>query len=181
MRPTGWRHRPRIDHHSPLLVGVGGIEPPTPWSQTRCPAAGPYPDIGALGGNRTHVTCLEDRSSATKPRAHGTPGKNRTPNPLVRSQVLCPIELQGHLVSEVGFEPTPAGTQPAMLPLHHTLTWRRRAPRFIGGTAVNGSGPAETRDLSEFATHRLATASHGFSGAPGRIRTPGMLVTKELL
>ena len=33
-----------------------------------------------------------------------------------------------------------------MLPLHHTLTWRRRAPRLIGGTAVNG-----------FATHRLAT------------------------
>ena len=68
----------------------------SPGSRPGAIAARPHPDIGAPGGIRTHVTCLEGRGSATKPRAHGTPGKSRTPNLLVRSQVLYPIELQGH-------------------------------------------------------------------------------------
>ena len=29
-------------------------------------------------------------------KAIGTPGGARTPNPLIRSQVLCPIELRVH-------------------------------------------------------------------------------------
>ncbi len=50
--------------------------------------------------------------------AHGNPGKGRllstksaperirTPNLLIRSQLLCPIELPAHVAERVGFEPT---------------------------------------------------------------------------
>ena len=53
------------------MVGKTGFEPATLWSQTRC---------------------------ATKLRyfPNGVPGETRTPNLLIRSQTLYPIELRAH-------------------------------------------------------------------------------------
>ena len=49
-----------------------------------------------------------------------TPGRARTPNLLVRSQTLYPIELRAHFkigAAGQGFEPRLPGPEPGVLPL----------------------------------------------------------------
>ena len=46
----------------------------------------------------------------------GALGRNRTHNPLVRSQVLYPVELLAHMEVLVGFEPTIIELQSIALP-----------------------------------------------------------------
>ena len=53
-----------------LMVGKTGFEPATPWSQTRCST------------KLSHF-----------PNFYGAPKRSRTPNLLIRSQTLYPIEL----------------------------------------------------------------------------------------
>src|SRR5699024_5484882 len=56
----------------PKMVGKTGFEPATPWSQTKCSTKLSYfPNYGA-------------------------PERSRTPNLLIRSQALYPIELRAH-------------------------------------------------------------------------------------
>ena len=52
------------------MVGKTGFEPATPWSQTRCST------------KLSHF-----------PNFYGAPKRSRTPNLLIRSQTLYPIEL----------------------------------------------------------------------------------------
>ena len=70
-------------HHVSLIlyvvVGVGGLEPPTSWSQTRSPAAGPYPDV-------VEVTGIEPASTECK-------------------SVALPLSYTP-LAAQVGIEPT---------------------------------------------------------------------------
>ena len=40
---------------------------------------------------------------------HGAPGRIRTPDPLIRSQMLYPAELQAPMGREMGLEPTTTG------------------------------------------------------------------------
>jgi hypothetical protein len=56
-----------------MMVGKTGFEPATPWSQTRCST------------KLSHFP------------KYGVPGETRTPNLLIRSQTLYPIELRAHL------------------------------------------------------------------------------------
>jgi hypothetical protein len=56
-----------------MMVGETGFEPATPWSQTRCST------------KLSHFP------------KYGVPGETRTPNLLIRSQTLYPIELRAHL------------------------------------------------------------------------------------
>ena len=53
-----------------MMVGKTGFEPATPWSQTRCST------------KLSHFP------------KYGVPGETRTPNLLIRSQTLYPIELR---------------------------------------------------------------------------------------
>ena len=64
----GWSSTIEL-HPRYFMVGKTGFEPATLWSQTRC---------------------------ATKLRyfPNGVPGETRTPNLLIRSQTLYPIELR---------------------------------------------------------------------------------------
>jgi hypothetical protein len=57
------------------MVGKTGFEPATPWSQTKCSTKLSYFPI------------------------YGAPERSRTPNLLIRSQTLYPIELRAHFVS----------------------------------------------------------------------------------
>ncbi len=57
------------------MVGKTGFEPATPWSQTKCSAKLSYFPI-------------------SKYYLNGAPERSRTPNLLIRSQTLYPIELR---------------------------------------------------------------------------------------
>ena len=58
--------------------------------------------------------------------AYSTPGRIRTPNLLVRSQTLYPIELRAHklilfcVAGVQGIEPRPSEPEPDVLPLDDT-------------------------------------------------------------
>jgi hypothetical protein len=54
------------------MVGKTGFEPATPWSQTKC---------------STKLSYFP---------SYGAPERSRTPNLLIRSQTLYPIELRAH-------------------------------------------------------------------------------------
>ncbi len=55
------------------MVGKTGFEPATPWSQTKCSTKLSYFPY------------------------YGAPERSRTPNLLIRSQTLYPIELRAHI------------------------------------------------------------------------------------
>ena len=61
------------------MVGKTGFEPATLWSQTRC------------------ATKLRYFPS----KINGVPGETRTPNLLIRSQTLYPIELRALNICEL--------------------------------------------------------------------------------
>src|SRR5690625_540538 len=66
------------------MVGKTGFEPAAPWSQTKCSTKlsyFPYFD------------------------KNGAPERSRTPNLLIRSQTLYPIELRALMVPRAGLEP----------------------------------------------------------------------------
>src|SRR5690625_2329066 len=65
------------------MVGKTGFEPATPWSQTMCSTKLSYFPI----------------------KLYGAPERSRTPNLLIRSQALYPIELRAHMVPRAGLEP----------------------------------------------------------------------------
>ncbi len=67
------------------MVGASGFEPPTSWSRTR-------------RANRT-APRPADRLSR-----YGAPGETRTPNLLIRSQMLYPIELRAPAFLDTAIE-----------------------------------------------------------------------------
>ena len=65
------------------MVGKTGFEPATPWSQTKCSTKLSYfPFI----------------------KNNGAPERSRTPNLLIRSQTLYPIELRAHIIKIMSAE-----------------------------------------------------------------------------
>ncbi len=75
------------------MVGASGFEPPTSWSRTRrANRAAPRP-----AGNTQSNSCYNTLPSSTVkefPTDSNAPGETRTPNLLIRSQMLYPIELR---------------------------------------------------------------------------------------
>ena len=67
-----------------IIIGKTGFEPATPWSQTKCSTKLSYFPL------------------------YGAPERSRTPNLLIRSQTLYPIELRAQrksMVPRAGLEP----------------------------------------------------------------------------
>ena len=54
------------------------------------------------------------------PAADGTPEGTRTPDPLLRRQLLYPPELQAHMERVMGIEPTRPAWKAGILPLNYT-------------------------------------------------------------
>ena len=82
------------------MVGAAGFEPAALWSQTRCATKLRYAPKkflnGGEGGIRTHVGLhpngFQDRPvmTASVPlQNYGDPSAIRTPDTLIKSQVLC--------------------------------------------------------------------------------------------
>ena len=57
-------------------------------------------------------------------KASGAPEETRTPDPLLRRQLLYPAELQAHILLErvMGIEPTQSAWKAEILPLNYTRT-----------------------------------------------------------
>ena len=53
----------------------------------------------------------------------GTPEGTRTPDPLLRRQLLYPPELQAHMERVMGIEPTRPAWKAGILPLNYTRKW----------------------------------------------------------
>ena len=89
---------------SPYGMGwVKGLEPSTPGTTIRCSNQLSY----------THHIWLTIGSP-------GTPEGTRTPDPLLRRQLLYPPELQAHLERVMGIEPTRPAWKAGILPLNYT-------------------------------------------------------------
>ena len=58
---------------------------------------------------------------------YGESGETRTPDPLIKSQVLLPTELLTHMVGSIGLEPILIVPQTIVLPLHQPPhIWQKR-------------------------------------------------------
>ena len=89
---------------SPYGMGwVKGLEPSTPGTTIRCSNQLSY----------THHIWLTTGTP-------GTPEGTRTPDPLLRRQLLYPPELQAHLERVMGIEPTRPAWKAGILPLNYT-------------------------------------------------------------
>ena len=59
--------------------------------------------------------------SYTHQTKNGAPEETRTPDPLLRRQLLYPAELQAHILERVmGIEPTQSAWKAEILPLNYT-------------------------------------------------------------
>ena len=110
------KDRSRSSGPSALYVGwVKGFEPSTPGTTIRCSNQLSY----------THHIWLERciRESVCAVSAalkSGTPEGTRTPDPLLRRQLLYPPELQAHMERVMGIEPTRPAWKAGILPLNYT-------------------------------------------------------------
>ena len=59
-------------------------------------------------------------TSGSHPEKSGTPEGIRTPDPLLRRQLLYPPELQAHMERVMGIEPTRPAWKAGILPLNYT-------------------------------------------------------------
>ena len=64
-----------------------------------------------------HLRALNDMRRSEK---FGTPEGTRTPDPLLRRQLLYPPELQAHMERVMGIEPTRPAWKAGILPLNYT-------------------------------------------------------------
>ena len=80
---------------------VMGFEPTTPGTTIRCSNQLSYTH---------HIVLRED----------GTPEGTRTPDPLLRRQLLYPPELQARMERVMGIEPTRPAWKAGILPLNYT-------------------------------------------------------------
>ena len=62
------------------------------------------------------------------PEGYGTPEGTRTPDPLLRRQLLYPPELQARMERVMGIEPTRPAWKAGILPLNYTRVkgWLRK-------------------------------------------------------
>ena len=92
-----------------LMGWVKGLEPSTPGTTIRCSTQLSYPH---------HIYFRTDLN--VFPNGNGTPEGTRTPDPLLRRQLLYPPELQAHMERVMGIEPTRPAWKAGILPLNYT-------------------------------------------------------------
>ena len=67
----------------------------------------------------------------------GTPEGTRTPDPLLRRQLLYPPELQARMERVMGIEPTRPAWKAGILPLNYTRIDGRIRKRQLGYDSIN--------------------------------------------
>ncbi len=119
---TAWLH--------PIIVRLGqrGMEK----AKGRSRSSGPFAMSGVGEGTRTLDTRNHNPMLYQLNYAHhmklcgqkrdGTPEGTRTPDPLLRRQLLYPPELQAHMERVMGIEPTRPAWKAGILPLNYTRT-----------------------------------------------------------
>ena len=63
---------------------------------------------------------MPERTLLNPPEKGGTPEGTRTPDPLLRRQLLYPPELQARMERVMGIEPTRPAWKAGILPLNYT-------------------------------------------------------------
>ena len=138
---------------SPYGMGwVKGLEPSTPGTTIRCSNQLSY----------THHISLTT----------GTPEGTRTPDPLLRRQLLYPPELQAHLERVMGIEPTRPAWKAGILPLNYTRMDGAFLSRQLRNSTIFPSGCQwflENFPLLFYASEIKALGAP-FTGAPHRRR-----------
>ena len=90
---------------------VKGLEPSTPGTTIRCSNQLSYTH---------HMNLLLTKEGWTRLKEGGTPEGTRTPDPLLRRQLLYPPELQARMERVMGIEPTRPAWKAGILPLNYT-------------------------------------------------------------
>ena len=138
---------------SPYGMGwVKGLEPSTPGTTIRCSNQLSY----------THHISLTT----------GTPEGTRTPDPLLRRQLLYPPELQAHLERVMGIEPTRPAWKAGILPLNYTRMDGAFLSRQLRNSTIFPSGCQcflENFPLLFYGSEIKALGAP-FTGAPHRRR-----------
>ena len=97
---------------------VKGLEPSTPGTTIRCSNQLSYTH---------HIRTTLSGDPAVK--RNGTPEGTRTPDPLLRRQLLYPPELQARMERVMGIEPTRPAWKAGILPLNYTRMGTRTSSR----------------------------------------------------
>ena len=92
----------------PCVGWVKGLEPSTPGTTIRC------------SNQLSYTHHIRQRFLEISQRLTGTPEGTRTPDPLLRRQLLYPPELQAHMERVMGIEPTRPAWKAGILPLNYT-------------------------------------------------------------
>ena len=126
--------------------------------------------------------------------SYGAPAGTRTPDTLLKRQVLCLLSYWGRLAGMAGLEPTISESKSGVLPLHYIpILWEWLLLKQAGGAGlfyiwggIWGSNPRHPEPQSGALPTELippyAFQSLYFdAGAPGGTRTPGLLLRRQLL
>ena len=125
-------------HISP--VGALATHPRADFGGRRSISRGPNADQRPYRRRRQHPRTTETRCSATV--FDSTPGGTRTPNLLIRSQTLCPIELRAHTQPDGDRVRDPQGTRLADRRKAGTVSAARHLARGPGAIRPWAPSPA---------------------------------------
>ena len=114
--PPGRKGQGRSRSSGPYALYMGwvkGFEPSTPGTTIRCSNQLSYTHHINYG--------VQEREGRFQSMGKiGTPEGTRTPDPLLRRQLLYPPELQAHMERVMGIEPTRPAWKAGILPLNYT-------------------------------------------------------------
>ena len=120
----------------------------------------------------------------------GAPAGIRTPDTLLKRQVLCLLSYWGGLAGMAGLEPTISESKSGVLPLHYIPIWRhlgkfgqrgrRGQPLCYMWGGIWGSNPRHPEPQSGALPTELIPPYDSI-GTPREIRTPDLLLRRQLL
>ncbi len=112
---SAWKAEVLPLNYTRKMVGKTGFEPATPWSQTKCSAKLSYFPLyfqnkKRISSSTSWKFIIKINNSNLK--TNGAPERSRTPNLLIRSQTLYPIELRALIYGAVERTRTSTGSTP---------------------------------------------------------------------